>query len=106
MIQLLEREAGMAKKKPNGEGGDRKNPADLRREDHSPGDLRRFAKMLETLGADLIGYAKKIEKEIGNQPIEIDGATKIRRGISLLEMYVANVDGAITREKKKRSRFF
>lgn len=102
MIAVMERDTRMAKKQPAGDGPERKHAAFLRRKMYSPDDIRAFGPILDALKAELLAWANKMEKEFGKDKIEIDGATKFRRGVELMDEFYSKIDEGISRERKRR----
>ncbi len=77
--------------------------AQLRRGEKSPDDIRRQADTLREQVGELLGLAQAMD-DLQMETLVVDGVTKIERGVKLVDEFVANLEAAISKEKRQRRR--
>ena len=77
--------------------------AQLRRGEKTPDDIRRQADTMREQVGELLGLAQAMD-DLQMDTLVVDGVTKIERGVKLVDDFVANLEAAISKEKRQRRR--
>jgi hypothetical protein len=77
--------------------------AQLRRGEKTSDDIRRQADTMREQVGELLGLAQAMD-DLQMDRLVVDGVTKIERGVKLVDDFVANLEAAISKEKRQRRR--